>query len=100
MFPLEHRVPAQFQQENSEVRLERPDFAEDGELFTLIEELLGQEQQADRFPLSLFAAYLRLLASAGGNVNWRAGGLGRLEVARDRGPLREVPLNFLPGVCR
>jgi hypothetical protein len=25
MFPLEHRVPAQFQQENSEVRRERPD---------------------------------------------------------------------------
>jgi hypothetical protein len=36
---------AQFQQGNSEVRLERPDFAEDGALFTLIEELLGQEKQ-------------------------------------------------------
>jgi hypothetical protein len=69
MFPREHRVPAQFQQENSEVRLERTDFAEDGAVLTLIEELLGQEQQADRFPFSRFAAYLRLLASAGGNVN-------------------------------
>jgi hypothetical protein len=53
MFPREHRVPAQFEQENSEIRLERPDFAEGGALFALIEELLGQEQQADRFPLSI-----------------------------------------------
>jgi hypothetical protein len=33
-------VPAQFQQGNSEVRLEGPDFTEDGALFTLIEDLL------------------------------------------------------------
>jgi hypothetical protein len=39
-------VPAQLQQGNSKVRLERPDFAEGGTLFTLIEELIGQEQQA------------------------------------------------------
>jgi hypothetical protein len=38
-FPNEHSVPAQFQQGISEVRLEKPDFAEDGEL-------PGQEQQA------------------------------------------------------
>ena len=38
-------MPAQFQQENSEGRLERLDFAEDGALFTLIEELLGQKKQ-------------------------------------------------------
>jgi len=38
-----------------EVRLEGPDLAEDGARFLLIEELLGQEQRADRFPLSLFA---------------------------------------------
>jgi hypothetical protein len=38
-------MPAQFQQGNSEVRLERPDLAEDGALFALIEELLGQEKQ-------------------------------------------------------
>jgi hypothetical protein len=43
-------VPAQFQQGNSEVRLERPDFTEDGALFTLIEELLGQEKQAVLVP--------------------------------------------------
>jgi hypothetical protein len=43
MFPREHRVPAQFQQENSEVRLERTDFAEDGAFFTLIDERLGQQ---------------------------------------------------------
>ena len=43
-------MPAQFQQGNSEVRLERPDFAEDGALFTLIEELLGQEKQAVLVP--------------------------------------------------
>jgi len=38
-------MSAQFQQGNPEVRLERPDFAEDGALFTLIEELFGQEKQ-------------------------------------------------------
>jgi hypothetical protein len=44
-------MPAQFQQGNSEIRLERPDFAEDGALFTLlIEELLGQEKQGVLVP--------------------------------------------------
>jgi hypothetical protein len=38
-------MPAQLQQGNSELRLERPDLAEEGALFTLIEELLGQEKQ-------------------------------------------------------
>jgi hypothetical protein len=35
-------VPAQLRPGTSEVRIERPNVAEDGALFTLIEELLGQ----------------------------------------------------------
>jgi hypothetical protein len=42
MCPCEHGVPAQVQQGISEITLERPDFAEDGALLTVIEELLGQ----------------------------------------------------------
>ena len=69
MLPGVEGVPAQIQRGNSAVGFERPDFAEYGALVTLIDELPGQEQQADRFPHSRFAVYLRLLASAGGNVN-------------------------------
>ena len=49
MFPREHGVAAKYQQGNLQVRLERPDFAEDGALFALIDELFGQEKLADRF---------------------------------------------------
>jgi hypothetical protein len=50
MFPNEHSAPAQFQRGSSEVRFEKPDFAESGALFTLIEELLGREQQVILVP--------------------------------------------------
>jgi hypothetical protein len=45
MFLSGHSVPAQFQQGNSEIRLERPDFKGGRRALTLIEELLGQEKQ-------------------------------------------------------
>jgi hypothetical protein len=47
----------------------------------------------------LFAAYLGVVASAGGNVYRRIEGPGRLEIAGDGGPLREICGRAFIGRC-
>jgi hypothetical protein len=91
-------VPAQFQQGNSEVRLERPDFAGDGALLTLIEQLLGQEKQtvlvrgfaqAGR-QLAMKAAVVSLArASASGEID-RLVWIDFRPFAKERFPARSI----------